>query len=268
PAATGILTGTRAPGPRRIVPYFGCTNALLKNPMQFWSRVANTYGGIARVPLKREDVYLVSDPELLYELLVTKRHKYRKNIRYRAAVELFGAGLLLNEGEAWKRQRLASQPAFKADYVAHQVGWMSDIVESMLARWRGPAERGASIDVDAEFLRLAQTLAGRYLMGEPFMAIAERFCDAALAVKRAWPKPPRSLLQAWARRGRGFPPALSAAIRELDACLYDYLAAQRRADFADAGLVSLLVAAGRARNEELDDRSLRDQLVTLFYAGH
>src|SRR5690606_21056230 len=180
----------------------------------------------------------------------------------------FGAGLLLNEGEAWKRQRLASQPAFKADYVAGQIAWMSDIVESMLARWRGPAERGASIDVDAEFLRLAQTLAGRYLMGEPFMAIAERFCDAALEVKRAWPKPPRNVLQAWARRRRGFTPALAAAIRELDACLYGYLAEPRRADFADAGLVSMLVAAGRARNEEPDDRSLRDQLVTLFYAGH
>ena len=270
PVSPGVFAArsARPPGPRRVLPYFGYTNALLANPMRFWSRIANTYGGIACVPLKGEDVYLVSDPELLYELLVTKRHKYRKNLRYRAAVELFGAGLLLTEGEAWKRQRLASQPAFKPDYVAGQVDWMSDIVERMLARWRGPAERGASIDVDAEFLRLAQTLAGRYLMGEPFMAIAERFCDAALAVKSAWPKPPRSLFQAWARRGRAFSPVLAGAIRELDACIYGYLEAQRRSGFADAGVVSLLVAASRARNEEPDDRSLRDQLVTLFYAGH
>jgi cytochrome P450 len=105
-------------------------------------------------------------------------------------------------------------------------------------------------------------------MGEPFMAIAERFCDAALAVKNAWPKPPRSLLQARLRRGGGFPAALAEAIRELDACLYSYLAAQRRAGYVDAGLTGMLVAAARARNEELDDRSLRDQLLTLFYAGH
>jgi cytochrome P450 len=259
---------SNVPGPRRLVPYFGCTNALLANPMKFWSRIANVYGGIARVPLKREHVYLVSDPELLYELLVTKRHKYRKNIRYRAAVKLFGEGLLLNEGDAWKRQRLASQPAFKAEHVARQVGWMSELVEAMLARWRGPAERGASIDVEAAFLRLAQTLSGRYLMGEPFMANTDRFCDAALAVKNAWPKPPRNLLQAWRRRGRNFSPALEATIRELDVCLYEYLAEQRRAGFADAGFAGMLVAAGRARGEELDDRSLRDQLLTLFYAGH
>jgi cytochrome P450 len=77
--------------------------------MKFWSAIANRYGGIARVPLMKGHVaYLVSDPTLLYELLVTNRNKYRKNVRYRAAVELFGGGLLLNEGDAWKRQRLMS----------------------------------------------------------------------------------------------------------------------------------------------------------------
>ena len=95
--------------------------------MKFWSSIANRYGGIARVPLMKGHVaYLVSDPDLLYELLITNRQKYRKNIRYRAAVELFGHGLLLNEGDAWKRQRLMSQPAFKADYIATQVPWMTE----------------------------------------------------------------------------------------------------------------------------------------------
>ena len=42
--------------------------------MKFWSSIANRYGGIARVPLMKGHVaYLVSDPDLLYELLVTNR---------------------------------------------------------------------------------------------------------------------------------------------------------------------------------------------------
>ncbi len=116
--------------------------------MQFWSSIANRYGGIARVPLMKGHVaYLVSSPELLYELLVTNRHKYRKNTRYRAAVELFGRGLLLNEGDAWKRQRLMSQPAFKADYVAAQVPWMADAhrqVPRALARVAPPSSEFAT----------------------------------------------------------------------------------------------------------------------------
>jgi cytochrome P450 len=240
--------------------------------MEFWSGIANRYGGIARVPLMGQAVYLVSDPTLLYELLVTNRHKYRKNIRYRAAVELFGAGLLLNEGDAWKRQRLISQPAFKADYVAEQIGWMAELTAEFFDRWRPRAEQRSSFDVDREFLTLSQLLAGYYLMGPPFAKIAERFCAAAVLIKETWPKPPRNVLRVLARRwhgaAAGWSPELEAAIKQIDACLYEYLAERRAADFADAGLVTTLARASREQRDEFDDRSLRDQLLTLFFAGH
>src|SRR5690606_29800923 len=121
--------------------------------------VAERYGGIARVPLNGRAVYLVSDPELLYELLITNRHKYRKNTRYRAAVELFGKGLLLAEGEEWKHLRLLTQPCFKADYVAAQVGWMARLIADFLDAWAAEPRRNPARDVEIDFLSLAQLLA-------------------------------------------------------------------------------------------------------------
>lgn len=237
--------------------------------MLFWSSIANRYGGIARVPLMKGHVaYLVSDPDLLYELLVTNRSKYRKNIRYRAAVELFGHGLLLNEGEAWKRQRLMSQPAFKGDYIASQVPWMVERTAEFLDGWRAAADDGRPRDVDAAFLDLSQLLAGYYLMGPGFGRIAERFCRAAIRVKDEWPLPPRSVRQLLRRRGDGWSDGLAAAVRDIDACVYEYLAAERSRDFDGAGLVKMLVDGSRAQNDEFDDRSLRDQILTVFFAGH
>jgi cytochrome P450 len=244
-------------------------NALLGNPMKFWSRIANRYGGIARVPLMKGHVaYLVSAPELLYELLITKRHRYRKNSRYRAAVELFGDGLLLNEGEAWKRQRLLSQPAFKADYIAAQVPWMADLTARFLDRWRMHAAQRRICDVETEFLNLSQTLTGYYLMGPGFAPIAERFCRAAVSVKNEWPRPPRSILRLLRRRGDGWTEGLAAAVRDLDACLREYLLAERRRDFMGAGLLKMLVDGSRAQGDEFDDQALRDQLLSVFFAGH
>lgn len=237
--------------------------------MRFWSDIANRYGGIARVPLMKGHVaYLVSDPDLLYELLVTNRQNYRKNIRYRAAVELFGHGLLLNEGDAWKRQRLLSQPAFKADYLAAQVPWMAELTGKLLAGWQAHAAEQRVCDVDADFLRLSQLLAGYYLMGLGFERIAERFCRAAVVIKESWPRPPRSVAQLLRRRGDGWTDELAAAVRDIDGSIYEYLAAERRTDFAGAGLVKLLVDGSRAQGDEFDDRSLRDQLLTVFFAGH
>jgi cytochrome P450 len=258
----------RPPGPRGL-PYFGCLAGLLRNPMHFWSGIANRYGGIARVPLMKGHVaYLVSDPTLLYELLVTNRHKYRKNIRYRAAVELFGAGLLLNEGDAWKRQRLLSQPAFKPDYIAAQVPWMVELTARFLEDWRNDAAQARIRDVVDDFLHLSQLLAGYYLMGPGFELIAERFCRAAVAIKNAWPTPPRNVLKLLLRRGDGWTDELSGAVRDIDACIAEYLAIERRRDFAGAGLMKLLVDGSRAQGDEFDDRSLRDQLLSLFFAGH
>ena len=212
--------------------------------------------------------YLVSSPELLYELLVTNRHKYRKNTRYRAAVELFGHGLLLNEGDAWKRQRLMSQPAFKADHVAAQVPWMAELTGKFLDRWRVCAAEQRIRNVDADFLDLSQTLAGYYLMGPGFERIADGFCRAAIAVKDEWPPPPRSVAQLLRRRGDGWTACLAGAVRDIEVCIADYLAAERRRDFAGAGLVKMLVDGSRAQGNEFDDRSLRDQILSLFFAGH
>ncbi len=237
--------------------------------MRFWSDIANRYGGIARVPLMNgREVYLVSEPDLLYELLITNRHKYRKNIRYRAAVELFGHGLLLNEGDAWKRQRLLSQPVFKPEHIADQVPWMAELTATFLARWKRHAAERRTRDVDADFLDLSQLLTGYYLMGPGFERIAERFCRAAIVIKDNWPRPPRSIAQLLRRRGDGWTDELAAAVRATDACIHEYLEAERRSDFAGAGLVKLLVDGSRAQGDEFDDTSLRDQILTLFFAGH
>jgi cytochrome P450 len=237
--------------------------------MKFWSDVANRYGGIARVPLMNGHVaYLVSEPDLLYELLITNRHKYRKNIRYRAAVELFGHGLLLNEGDAWKRQRLLSQPAFKSDNIAAQVPWMAELTATFLARWKPHVADRSVCDVDSDFLLLSQLLAGYYLMGPGFERIAERFCRAAVAIKDGWPRPPRSVAQLLRRRGDGWSDEFASAVSAIDACVYEYLTAERRNGFAGARLVKLLVDGSRAQGDEFDDRSLRDQILSMFFAGH
>lgn len=236
--------------------------------MQFWTRIAVRYGGIARVPLRGKHVYLISDPALLYELLVTKRKKYRKNTRYKAAVDTFGRGLLLTEGDAWARQRKITQPTFKSDYIDRQVPSMVALTRRMLDRWQPNADTASVRDVGEDFLRLSQLLAGHYLMGSGFDRIEERFYEAAIGVKDNWPLPPRNVLALFMPKSKRRERRLDAAIAAIDACVFEYLAEHRKTDFADCGVLSTLVAASRAQGDEFDDQSLRDQLLTLFFAGH
>jgi cytochrome P450 len=145
---------------------------------------------------------------------------------------------------------------------------MAKHVAAFLDGWRGRAERRETFDVEKDFLDLSQLLAGYYLMGPAFETIAERFCTAALAVKDHWPRPPRNVLRMLFRRGDGWSPELATAARDIDACLYEYLAAERKRDFADGAIVKMIAEGSREQGDEFDDRSLRDQILTLFFAGH
>jgi cytochrome P450 len=145
---------------------------------------------------------------------------------------------------------------------------MAELTAKLLASWQQNAATRRERDVDADFLRLSQMMAGFYLMGPGFERIADRFCDAAVTIKESWPRPPRSVAQLLRRRGDGWSDELAVAVRTIDSCIYEYLAAERRREFAGAGLVELLVDGSRAQGDEFDDRSLRDQLLTVFFAGH
>lgn len=236
--------------------------------MEALTAVARTYGGIVRVPIRGKYLYVVSDPEMLKEMLITHRTKYMKNIRYRHIQALVGQGLLLSEAAEWRRQRVITQPAFKPDAIDSQVGWMAEHTDRFLDRWKAPADRGVAIDVEPEFNRLAQLLSGRYLLGEPFAEIADEFCEVAAAVKKHWPQAPRNIVRAFIPHSKALIARFDAAIAALDHCILGFIQKHRATDFEGCGVLTRIVHASRAEGNEFDDKSLRDQIATLFFAGH
>jgi cytochrome P450 len=256
-AAGGTGTGVKHPPGPRGLPGIGCLLPFLKNPMEALTHIARTYGGLARVPIRGKYLYVLSDPEMLKEMLITHRQKYMKNIRYRHIQSLLGQGLLLSEAAEWRRQRVITQPAFKPEAIDNSVGWMAEHIDHFLHRWDGHADRGEIFDVEPEFNRLAQLLSGRYLLGEPFADIADEFCEVAAAVKKHWPQAPRNIV-------RAFIPAIAA----LDACILGFIERHRATNFEGCGVLKRIVTSSRAEGNEFDDKSLRDQLSTLFFAGH
>jgi cytochrome P450 len=255
------------PGPKGL-PVIGHLLPFLKNPMEAVTAVARKYGGMARVPIRGKYLYLCSDPEMLKEMLITHRTKYMKNIRYRHIQALVGQGLLLSEAAEWRRQRVITQPAFKPDAIDSQIGWMAEHIDRFLDRWVPLADRGATFDVEPDFNRLAQLLSGRYLLGEPFAEIADEFCAIAADVKRHWPQAPRNIVRAFMKPDARQAALFDKAIAELDACLLGFIQRHRATDYEGCGVLTRIVRTSREEGNLFDDKSLRDQLSTLFFAGH
>lgn len=256
------------PGPKGL-PWIGCTGSLLSDPMNFFKSVALKFGGIARLSLKGgRGMYLVSEPRLIKELLIDQRNRYTKNLRYPVLQRLLGDGLLTSEGSTWRRQRLLTQPAFKPAELDRQVGWMSVEIERYLRGWNKFARSGEAVDVEAEFLRLTQLLAGTLAVGPAFESRAERIFEITEAIRHNWPVRPRNLLAALfpakpGKRGARLDRAIEDIEGEMLGFIRDALATRRE----DSGILGVLIDGAEKQGQPFTEKELRDQLINLFFAG-
>jgi cytochrome P450 len=177
-------------------------------------------------------------------------------------------GLLLSEAETWRRQRLITQPLFKDEPVDAQVPWMADVARRYLEQWQSFVDSHAALDVEPEFLKLAQMLAGQSLFGAGFAGIATRFCETATAVKHSWPQLPTSLWRILVPARRNSLTAFDSALAAFNRCVYECIAERRATDFQGCAILQHLAHASRTEGRPFSDLELRDQLVTLFFAGH
>lgn len=262
-------SSTGSPPEPRGLPYFGCLGDLRRNAMAFFTRVAREVGGLARIPLpKGNSVYLVSEPGFIKELLIDHRPRFMKNVRYGALQRVLGEGLILSEGDTWRRQRMLTQPAFKRSELGRQVQWMSASVASFLKRWERYAERGESFDLELEALRLTQLLAGVLIVGPRFEDRAQEVFEITEDIKRNWPRPPRGILSGFLPRSRRKAENLEKAIVALEARVYEFIARQKQSPPDEGGILGLLISGAQQEGQPFTDLQLRDQVITLFFAAY
>lgn len=243
-----------------------CTLQMRHAPMQFLTRVAVRYGGIARIPLKRGFLYLVSGPELIKTLLVDHRTRFVKNTRYSDMQKVLGQGLLLSEGDVWRRQRLAAQPSFKPGALERQVSWMSAMIADYLDGWDARENGRAVIPTAPEFARLAQSLAGRMLFGPVFARHAAVVLGLTESLQKYWPSVPRFLHWQTQRHKADKALHLSKTLEALDAEILALIDESQAAQ--EACMLTSLREDAADGYKPFTAAELRDQMKTLFFAGY
>ena len=177
---------------------------------------------------------------------------------------LLGDGLLTIDGEFHRRSRRIMLPAFHRDRIAAALTTMREEIDGALAPWRD----GAQLDLYAWTRRLALRVAMRALFGlDPDGALA-RATDAATQFETA--------LGFWSRdyflqiiRGPRTPFArMQQARAQLDALVYDEIDRRRRTGQRGEDVLSLLLDAQDEDGSRLNDQQVRDEVMTLLFAGH
>jgi cytochrome P450 len=226
--------------------------------------LARSYGPFVRTRLPMH-LYFVSGPALIEEILVKQASRFRKDRITRKLSGAIGEGLLVSDGDLWRRQRRLMQPAFHHGELRSYAGVMTDLACDAVASWRS----GETRDVHEEMMALTLKIVAKLLFGADLAADARDIGTTISALMKDFQS--ELGLRALTPFARLPTPAIfriRRGIGDLDRIIYKLIADRRRAADPGDDLLGLLLRAQDEDGSRMSDKQLRDEALTLFVAGH
>ncbi len=257
------LASVEPPNAPRL-PIVGNVLSFMRDPLGFLEKTRDSYGDVVRVALGPWRVILVSDPDLVEDVLVTRHKLWRKDRYLRETLEpILGDGLLSSEGDFWRRQRRLAQPAFHRDRIAAYAAAMVDRASVLAEKWRA----GGTRDLHADMMGLTLEIVSQTLFGSD-VAEHTREVGEALEDLLEYVSDPSGLVLPWLRKlplpkRRRF----DRATARLDAVIYELIARRRNKTGGD-DLLGMLLEARDEDGSGMSNEQLRNECMTLFLAGH
>lgn len=269
PRQSAVASGRSWPGPRGHW-LSGCLSAIRGDPLNFYRDTWRTHGDYVRIPtLPGLDIFLLVDPAAIEHVLVKNPKNYRKPGFLTGPVRLVvGNGLFTSEGDFWLRQRRLAQPAFLRGAIVRLATPMTTAVDRLIRDWEA-APDGRIMDVVPEMMRLVLQIASATLCGADIGPEADAIGEGQRAISALVSHKMNNMLTAplWipTRRNRAF--LRSKAL--LDGVVLRLIESRRRSGATANDLLDLLLAA---RDEGsvtgMSDQQLKDEVITLLFAGH
>ncbi|MEX0706354.1 MAG: cytochrome P450 [Woeseia sp.] len=243
-------TRVSAPGPDEVI-------AIDIGPQSLATLVdlRDRFGNVVAVKTPKDRLALfINDPDAVRRLLVRHHANYRKGRGFERVEMLLGNGLIVSDGDTWRRSRTMIQPAFSRQNVHRLLGCMRTCTETVAQRFEEAATAGEAVNVTQAMSDFALELILRAIFGadydnrivqdghNPFAFLSQDATRDLTVVMRM-------------RRLRDLLLAIVISRREQAAAeQYDFLA--------------MYIAATDKDGAPFSDQQLLDELMTLIVAGY
>jgi cytochrome P450 len=224
------------------------------------------FGDVVKMRFLYVHAYFLYNPDDIEALLTTNAKSFRKaqSLRSPFFARLVGNGLVTSEGDFWRRQRRLAQPAFHRQRISSYGDVMVDFTTRAIPKWR----TNEVLDISREMNRLTLEIVVKTLFNADISGDADRVGTVLSEVVK--PFASQATLK-WILDNRLPTPGHRRyfnLVAEIDRIVFRIIS-ERRASKSDEGdLLSMLLQAQDEDGSQMTDSQLRDEVMTLFLAGH
>ena len=254
------------PGPRGL-PILGVMPEMVSDMLGLFTKMAREFGGIAQFKLLNSTYFLITNPDYVKYILQDNSKNYIRGRSVETGRVLLGNGLPLIDGDFWLRERRLLQPAFHRERLAVLTSTAANVIDSFIQNWEQSAQKGQPLDVDEEMMRLTLTV----IIKSMFSADID---DKIQSLSHAFNVASKFML--WRSQQMWAPPLsvpiprnveYNRAFQVLNDTIYP-LITEARKNPKDDLLGMLLAMREEETGEGMTDQQARDEVVTIFFAGH
>jgi len=249
-------------------PLLGNLKDLRTRVLEFFCGLQEAYGDISTIRFSLRKVSYVQNPELIQYILQENNRNYTKSLRYEQLKYLLGNGLLTSEGEFWLRQRRMIQPAFHKNKLQllcdEMVACTAETIKNLQKNFSGK-----EINIASEMMALTLQIVGKTLLNADVKSDAKNVGVALSFLLKAVNKRTRTpvLLPLWVPVPHHL--KIRKAVKSINNVLDKIFEERRNNSSSRYDLLSMLMEAKyEDTGEHMDNRQLRDEVMTLFVAGH
>lgn len=227
-------------------------------------KAAQEYGDIVHFKLANEDIFMLNHPDYIKEVLVLHEKKFKKGRGLQLTKPLLGEGLLTSEGKFHDYQRKLIQPIFHREKIRTYGKIMVEEALKKNSSW----ENGDVLDISKEMMQLTLVIVGKTLfnidvekeakeIGKALTMILKTFTLHLLPFSDLLEKLPIPMIQREKK-----------ALSYMDSVIYQMIESRKKGSGKNADLLSMLLLAKDEKGKGMSDKQVRDEVMTLFLAGH
>ncbi|MFS0558302.1 cytochrome P450 [Brevibacillus centrosporus] len=260
------------PGPK-ATPLVGNLAEFGRDPLGFVSMCAKEYGDVVKLRIEKDrDTYLINTPSHIEYVLANTNRIFSKGYHRDPVMRLvLGNGLITSEGEFWMRQRRLSQPAFHHKRIAGYADIMVEFTRRMISSWKNNEVRNSHEDM----MRLTMEIVSKTLFHVDLREGSESISHSIETLMQEYNVQMTSVFKRiLSLLGLGKLPTpgdtrLHSAVKKLDSIIYNIIRERRTIPGDRGDLLSMLIEAhDEDDGTRMTDKQLRDEVMSLFLAGH